>query len=793
LATSNRNIRDYEKLEYRFDVIKDAFPTIKAKEVIDSLNPNIRFYLGEATDDYILKSIKLIYYPNDEPEGQKTLELERPDANVKQFYYTFPSGLDLTEGKEYSFYFEATDNDAIHKGKSAQSQVFSLALLNQDQLRERELATQQLLIESMDQSLEKLKEQKEALQSINQGQKEKDQLKFNDQQQIRDFLKRQQEQEGLMEKFSKELRENLERSDEDDKLNQLLRERLERQEMEARRNERLMEELNKVADKINKEDLAKRLEEIGKQQQNNQRSLEQLLELTKRYYVTEKAAQLSKDLERLASEQEEMIQKPIDKDATLKEQEALNEAFKAVARELEELRKDNQDLKKPLSLDIEPKKAESVTNDQKEVVTQMERSLMEKENLGLEEREKAQESVSKKQKSAAQKMKEMSEALGESASGGEGGSSTEEDAEMLRQILDNLITFSFKQEALFESLEKSDPDAPQFSGSVREQKELRELFGYVDDSLFALSLRQAEVSEFVNEQITEVYYNIDKSLESIADNQLYQGVSYQKYVLNASNSLADFLANLLDNMQQSMKMGQGSGKSKEGFQLPDIIKAQGELKQKMEGMGQSGKGKQENGEGEAQKGKGQSQGEGDNGKQGKDGEGGEDGTQGNGKAGSKGSNGKGEGNGGQGQDQPNEAELREIFEIYKQQQQLRQELENQLQDMINNDDRKLGEKIMRQMEDFENELLENGITNSGLAKMNTIRYELLKLENAAIKQGKRPERESNTNRNAFQNPITTKPLLLENYRNEVEILQRQALPLRQNFQLKVKEYFRSND
>ena len=793
IATSNRNVRDYEKLEYRFDVIKDAFPTIKAKEVIDSLNPNIRYYLGEATDDYILKSIKLIYYPNDEPGEQKTLELENPNANFKQFYYTFPSGLELTEGMDYSFYFEATDNDAIHKGKSTKSQVFSLALLNQDQLREQELAAQQLLIESMDQSLEKLKEQKETLNSINQGQKEKDQLKFNDQKQIKDFLKKQQQQEGLMQKFSKELRENLEKSDEDDKLNQLLRERLERQEMEARKNERLLEELNKVADKINKEDLAKRLEEIGKQQQNNQRSLEQLLELTKRYYVTEKAAQLSKDLERLASEQEEMTQKAIDKDSTLKEQEELNETFKEMAEELEELRKDNQDLKKPLSLDIDEGKAESVKTDQKEALTQMERTVDGKEDTETKGKEKVQESVSKKQKSAAQKMKEMSEALGESASGGEGGSSTEEDAEMLRQILDNLITFSFKQESLFESLEKSDPDAPQFSGRVREQKELRELFGYVDDSLFALSLRQAEVSEFVNEQITEVYYNIDKSLESIADNQLYQGVSYQKYVLNASNSLADFLANLLDNMQQSMKMGQGSGESKEGFQLPDIIKAQGELKEKMEGMGQSGKGKQENGQGEAQKGKGQTQGDGDNGKQGEEGEGGENGTQGNGKNGPNGSDGKGEGNGGQGQEQPSEAELREIYEIYKQQQQLRQELENQLQDMINNDDRKLGDKILRQMEDFENELLENGITKRGLSKINTIRYELLKLENAAMKQGKKPERESNTNQNAFQNPITTKPLLLENYRNEVEILQRQALPLRQNFQLKVKEYFKSND
>ena len=94
------------------------------------------------------------------------------------------------------------------------------------------------------------------------------------------------------------------------------------------------------------------------------------------------------------------------------------------------------------------------------------------------------------------------------------------------------------------------------------------MFEHVDDSLFALSLRRAELSEFVNEQITEVYYNIDKSLESIADNQIYQGASYQQYVINATNALADFLANVLDNMQQNMSPGQGSGEGQD-FQLPE--------------------------------------------------------------------------------------------------------------------------------------------------------------------------------------------------------------------------------
>lgn len=803
LKTSNENVSDHESLAYRFNVVRDAHPTIKAKQVLDSLNPNVSYYVGEATDDYKLSSIQLICYPDDDENAKQAIDLGSPNANFNQFYYTFPSGLTLEEGKNYSFYFQATDNDAIHKGKSAKSQVFSMALLNQNQLKNKELESQQKLINNMDKSLEKFKEQKETLREINIEQKEKQQLNFNDQNQIRDFLQKQEQQENMMQKFSKELKENLQKSEKDDKLNQLLQERLERQEKEAEKNAKLLEELNKIADKINKEELSKRLEELGKKQQNSERSLEQLLELTKRYYVTEKAAQLARDLEKLAEKQE----RAADKDGDKEEQEELNKEFEELSKDLEELKKDNQNLKKPMDLNLDDSKKEGIKEDQKEATDALGR--LEAESTE-ENKKEASKKASQKQKSAAQKMKEMSQQLSESSAGGaSGGSSVAEDAEMLRQILENLVTFSFKQESLYDVLSEAERDMPQFSRIVREQQELRGLFEHVDDSLFALSLRQAELSEFVNEQITEVYYNIDKSLESLAESQIYQGVSYQKYVLTASNSLADFLANLLDNMNQSMQMGQGEGQSGEGFQLPDIIKKQGDLKEKMDGMGQSGQGKpQSGGEGKGKSGEGQQEGEqGSDGKQGNEGQGksGENGTdgQGEGNKGEKGqgkngegkSGGDGEGQGGSGNSQggPSEAELQEIYEIYKEQQQLRQQLEEQLENMINTDDRKLGEKLLRQMEDFENDLLENGVTQRGLSKINTINYELLKLKNAAMKQGKKPERESNTNTNEFRNPITTKPAALQKYRDEIELLNRQALPLRQNHQNKVKEYFKTDD
>ncbi len=763
LSTTNANVRNYETLDYKFTVVQDAYPTIGVNKTVDSLNANVAYFVGEASDDYGLAGIKLIYYPEGEDDDKQKLVLETPENNIAQFYYTFPSGLRLDAGRNYFFYFEATDNDAIHKGKVTKSQVFSQKLLDDNQLKNRSLEQQQTLLENMGKTLVRFKEQEELLRDINKQQKQKGDLNFNEQRQIKDFLLKQQQQEGLMQKFSEQLKENLNNPGRDEKLNKLLKERLERQEMEARKNERLLEELNKIADRIDKEELAKRLEELANKQRNSQRGLEQLLELTKRYYVTEKAAQLSKELAKLANEQNKLGDKT-DAMKEVDEQKKLNDAFLQLSKELQELGKDNGALKKPMDLGSNKAKEDDLKKEQNEILEELNKEKSNGESMPSTER------TNQKQKSAAEKIEELSEAVQQaSAPGGE--ATMTEDAEMLRQVLDNLIAFSFNQEALYDGLKDSDVDIAQYSGVVRRQQELRKLFEHVDDSLFSLSLRRAEVSEFVNEQITSVYYNIDKSLDRIVEGQVYQGNSYQQYALTASNSLADFLAELLDNMQQSMKSGQGSGQGS-GFQLPDIIKGQAGLKEKMDGMGRPGE--------ESQKGSKSTSGQ----------------NRGGGKGEGKEGNGDGENDEGRrsnDQNKGNEQDLEAIYEIYKQQQQLRDQLERQLQDMINGDDRKLGEKLIKQMEDFQNDLLENGITHRSSDKMNTIQYELLKLGNAELRQGRKSERESTTNINPFKNPITTKPLFLDNYRNEMEILERQALPLQQIFKNKVKDYFKGDD
>lgn len=788
LATSNTHIKEYERLGYRFKVVKDAYPSVRVDQVLDSLNPNVSYYVGEASDDYEVKNIRLIYYAKGE-KGRKVLVLARPNLNYDKFYYTFPSGLELEEGVPYDFYFEVEDNDAIHKGKVTKSQVFSTVILDDKQLKNRELGVQKALFNKLDNSLESGKVQERVLKEIAKEHRESNSLSFADQNKLKNFLREQEEQEGLMKEFSKQLKKNLEKSADNSKLKKLLEERLERQELEARKNEKLLEELNKLANKLDKEELAKGLEELGKKQKNSDRNLEQLLELTKRYYVQQRADQLGRELERLSEEQNALSEEKGEKEALKKEQEKLVGDFDKISKDLEELGKDNASLRKPTSFDVNKDKINQIKMDQKKSLEEIENTFKSPENSPSNEG--AGDKSRSKQKAAAVKMKELADKLMQSGLASGGSSSEAEDAEMLRQLLDNLITFSFKQESLYNSLSQSGISGTVNSGRIRKQQELRDLFKHVDDSLFSLSLRQADLSEFVNEQISEVYYNVDKALESMAESEMYQGASYQKYVINASNSLSDFLANVLENMQQNLSMGSGKGEGG-GFQLPDIIMGQEKLGEKLGEMGKRGNAEKAHG------GSGKGDKPGDNGGEGQEGPG----NNGNGGKGEMKGSGNGSDLGGGNGNQlgsggsipgPTEEELSEIYEIYKEQQKLRELLEDQLKTLINNDDRKLGEKLIRQMEDFQNDLLSNGITQENVNKMNNINRDMLKLENAAIKRGESRERESNRGIDAFQNPILTKPSILENYRSDVEILNRQALPLQQNFQNKVKEYFKSDD
>lgn len=757
ILTSNSKVKHHEKLQYQLTTIKDQYPTIGVSNAPDSLKLDRAIMLGQISDDYGLTKLQIVYYPQDNPEAAKRGTLPVKKEVYDRFYYTFPNGLILQPGVNYEYYFEVFDNDAVHNYKSAKSSVFSHREMTQEEKREEALQDQNSNINSLEKSIKNQDKQISEMDKLQKMGKEKDNMDFKDQKKVQDFINRQKQQDEMMKEFSKKLEDNLDKfnPEKKDEFKEELMKRLEKNQKEAEKNKKLLDELKDLANKLQKEELFEKVDQLKKNSKNQTKNLEQLVELTKRFYVEKKAEQLADKLKDIGDKEEKLAES--EKNSAEK-QEEIKKDFDQIQEELHELEKQNEELKKPMDIPSDKNEEKSVEEDMKKASDELKK-----------ESKDSKQKAKPKQKSAAQKMKEMG---GKMMQGMEGGDmeQMEEDVKMLRQILDNLLAYSFSQEDVMGKFKGSTTHSASFSKNLKKQQDLKQQFRHVDDSIFAMSLRNPKITEEITAEVGNVHYYTDKAIVDLAENIVPRGVSNQQYAITAANKLADFLSDALNNMQMEMSGSGGSGKPKPGksgkgdMQLPDIIKKQEQLAKKMQ-----------------------------DGKEGKDGKKGE-GKEGEPKPGGKEKGkekGKGEQQGdGEGEGGDNEGDAEAILEIYKEQQQLREALQKALdkEGMGGN-----GQNATRQMKEIEKQLLNKGFKGDAMQKMQNLKHELLKLDKAVQQQGEENKRQSQTNTKEFSNSANRIPDALKEYLNSVEILNRQSLPLRANFNQRVQTYFRKDD
>ena len=258
--------------------------------------------------------------------------------------------------------------------------------------------------------------------------------------------------------------------------------------------------LIKLQEKFSKEEFTEKLDELAKKAKSQKRSLEQILEMTKRYYVKKKLEQISEKLDDLAKQQDELSKK--DRENTQESQEKINKAFNDLKKELDQLEKDNKDLKSPLDTNRNENAEDTISEEQKEASEALEEN---ESSSSKEKKEEAKSKAKKKQKSAAQQMKKMSMSMKMNMQSS-AAEQMEEDREMLRQILDNLLVFSFNEEENMTKFSKIKTNISQYTKLLKTQNELKNNFEHIDDSLFALSLRQPLISEKVNTEIENIYF-----------------------------------------------------------------------------------------------------------------------------------------------------------------------------------------------------------------------------------------------------------------------------------------------
>lgn len=755
LQTSNNALKDFETYNYNIGIIKDEAPQLSIQVKRDTLYEETLYFYGQISDDYGLYRLQLVYRPKREDAQQIVEPLELHSPRFQEFAQVFPAQRELEENTTYELYFEVTDNDPYRKGKRTRSEVFFYNSKDEYTEAKQKLETQAQTTKDVEALLDKLMKQEQALKTFSTLQKEQKGLRYSDQKQLKEFIERQQAQDELLKQYNKKMADNLEQfnSTETDEYKEQLSKRLQQQSERLQQDEKLLSELQELANKISQEELAKKLDDVAQQNINKQRSLKQLVELTKRYYVSQKVEQLQERLDNLANEQQALSEKSKAHNS-LSDQKDQTEQFEALTQELAELKLDNNTLSKPISIPETTDLETSIKKDQ----NQAEENLSDqKQSTGPAQDGGAFQEAQKSQTKAAQKMRLMSQQMRQASSSGS-ANQMNEDIEMLRQILDNLLLFSFDQEALlltFKALRPNQSDYPKY---IVKQSTMRPHFEHVDDSLFALSLRQPMISEVINKEVAEVYSNIDKALEQLSENKTFEAVGYQRYVLSSANRLAAFLSDTLDAMeaQMSLSMGQGEG----DMQLPDIIVQQEELNAQAQQMNSK--------KGEQKGGAGKSEGDGEPSNEGLPQQ-----TNSGGQAQTAGQDG--------------ETSSGELFEIFKKQQELREALQEQLSSQGIPSQ---SNTLVKSMEDIERNLINEGLTPAVINRMQQLKHQMIKLNSSTYKQGKDNRRTSEFNKGRFSTTSAVALDSIKQFFNTKEILNRQPLPLRQDFRQKVQQYFK---
>jgi len=614
IHTANEFIRSQDSIVYNINVIPDLYPGIQVEERKDSMSTQRLYFKGEVKDDYGFTRLnfnyKLLAAEGDSVKVDDKLQslplLVSKTLNQDQFVHFWDlSKLDLRAGQQIEYYFEVYDNDGVHGAKATRTQRMIFRAPTLKELSEKNDKSQAQIKSDLEQSITQAKELQKEIDAMYKKVMEKKSLAWEDKKKIQDMIDKQKDLQNKIEDVKQENARNSAQQQEYQKENEnLLMKQQQIQELfdqiMTEDMKKQLDQLEKLLDNLSKDQAQQELEKMKMNNKDLEKELDRTLELFKQMQVQQKLQENIDKLREQAKEQEKLGEKSLDKkensEQLQQKQEELNKEFQELRQEMDKVEQLNQELEQPQELENTDLQEMEIQQQQK----QGENSL--KQN----QKQKASQS----QKNAAQKMNELADKMQQQL---DQMQQPGEDAEALRQILENLIQLSFDQEALMDKLKKTPTSSPQYPAVAREQNKLKENAQMIEDSLLALSKRQQKVASKINQEITKINNNMDKSIEHLAERQSPDAQNRQQQAMTSINNLALMLDESLQQMMQQMNQqnqmpGSGScskpgGKGKKPG-MSSLRQMQQQLNQQMQQMmqGQQGKSGKDGKNGQGQNG-----------------------------------------------------------------------------------------------------------------------------------------------------------------------------------------------
>jgi len=599
-ATVNKNqyFISTDTLSYNIQVIKDLYPEITVLNQNDSVFADRVYFKGNIKDDYGFSSLKFVYSVYDPQnsllEQSKSIDIQiDKNVTIQDFYFHFDAGLlNLSPGYSIEYFFEVKDNDGVNGAKTSKTQAVIFRLKTMEEINKEIAQGNEKTKSSMDDLAKEASDLSKELEKLNQQLLQANEPSWQDKKKMEALMEQYKELQNKIQEAKNNQEQNLFKEEQyKNTASEIIKKQ---EELQKRFDNILSDEMKQMIEKLqnmmmemNKDQMREALQKMKMSTEDINKSLDQQLELFKLLEFEKKFQEAIDNTRNLAQEQKNLSQqteqKAIPKEDLQQKQENLNQKFQDLQKDLQDLQKLNKELE-------DPNKLQNRSEQEKQIMDKMKDAA---EQLNKNNRSKAKEN----QKDAAQQMEEMADQMEQEKNESE-AEDIAEDIATLRQILENLIRVSFKQEDVMQAVRKAGAKSPSFTDFMREQSNIQDYMRMIDDSLTQLAKRQPMVEPFITKEVTKIRDYTAASRSQLVERQVPQALSNQQFALTSMNNLALMLGESLKNMKQKQsecnskckKPGNGScnkpggkGKPKSARELQQQLNRQMEaLKRSME-------------------------------------------------------------------------------------------------------------------------------------------------------------------------------------------------------------------
>jgi len=566
-----RGITNRDPVPYHINILPDNKPSIKVIKPppIITLGNNqiIQFHL-EIEDDYGFNDLQLAY----EIRRPEYLDVEPyiamfiiPELNQDTTIQTIKthwnlSDLMLMPDDEIHYHFELSDNDEISGPKKTISETFIAKIPSLSDLYEKLEDKEENINEQINESLDDLVALKDKIDNMELDViKTEDELKWEDQQRIKEIIKQAKNEINKMKDVSSAIEKLMEQSEKHDlflpdlmkkfnELSSLIKEIIP---------ENLIDNLNDAQnslEEMNLQSLQKALENMSNNISEIESELDRYIDIFKRLQAEQKMDELKNRLEKLV-QQKDKLDRDIDNLKISDDISAETRIWQEELRGLEELNSINQDIQEASEL-IKPFSEKSATklnelnnspdfnqafNSIEETISSLQQSNSKKAKISSQSTINNLNNIQKQLTNIQQEFQ---------------NETVSEMVKKLEKIMRDILFLSKKQEKLrIETLSLS-RNSSQLKSMAYEQQIIQDQLNHTIKQMIDLSKETFSITPQMGKSIGRANNAIEQTKSDITNRNIRNAGKQQHHAMEALNSAA---LSLFQSIQQMQSSGSASG------------------------------------------------------------------------------------------------------------------------------------------------------------------------------------------------------------------------------------------